>query len=667
MNETARSTASERDPPLERGSEGAARTAARGASRAVPSHGEGKSQFQLLGERRFAPFFWTQFLGAFNDNLFKFAFTVMVTFHAAADSSVNPALVVNLIAGLFILPFLLFSATGGQIADKYDKRTVAIFVKTLEVFVMALAAYGFLARSVPVLLLCTFLMGLHSTIFGPVKYAFLPQALTERELTGGNAMVEMGTFVAILLGNLVGGVLVGLPDEGPKIAAMGCIAVALGGRAISHFIPKAPPVVPDLVIRWNPFSETWRNLRFAADNVVVFRGLMGVSWLWFFGASFLTQIPNFAKDVLGGTEGVASLLLIVFSVGIGIGSLLCESLSRRHVELGLVPIGAFGMTAFAVDLFFASRGFPHGPSPLSPGVLIQVPGALRILGDLGLLSGFAGLFSVPLYALVQARSEPSHRARIFAASNILGALFMIASAALSVALLQGGASIPTIFLVVGIMNAVVTLYIFLLVPEFFLRFLSWILANLIYRFRIRGDDHIPEHGAALLTCNHVSFVDALLLMAASPRPIRFIMDHRIFATPVLGAIFRLARTIPVASKAEDPEIYANAFAEADRTLADGDLLCIFPEGVITRDGELQPFRAGIMKILEKRPVPVIPMALQNMWGSFFSRVEGKAMTRPFRRGFYSSVRLMVGEPLAPETVTPEALQAKVADLRGRLR
>ena len=423
-----------------------------GGANTRTSEGEGSSQFALLRERRFAPFFWTQFLGAFNDNLFKFAFTVMVTFHATATAGVDPALVVNLIAGLFILPFLLFSATCGQIADKYDKRSVAVFVKTLEVGIMALAAYGFIARSVPVLLGCTFLMGLHSTIFGPVKYAFLPQALTERELTGGNAMVEMGTFVAILLGNLVGGVLVGLPESGPRIAALGCIAVALLGRTTVHFIQRAPPLVPDLVIRFNPLSETIRNLKLAAENVVVFRGLMGVSWLWFFGASFLTQLPTFAKDVLGGSEGVASLLLVVFSIGIGIGSLLCESLSRRHVELGLVPIGAFGMTAFAVDLYFASRSFVHGSLALTAGQFLKTPGAIHVLADLGLLSGFAGLFSVPLYALVQSRSAPTHRARIFAASNILGAMFMIASAALSVALLRGGASIPMIFLVVGIME-----------------------------------------------------------------------------------------------------------------------------------------------------------------------------------------------------------------------
>ena len=635
-------------------------------SKAVPSKGAGSSQFQLLGERRFAPFFWTQFLSAFNDNLFKFAFTVMVTFQATADSGFDPALVVNLIAGLFILPFLLFSATCGQIADKYDKRSIAIFVKTLELGIMALAAFGFVGHHVPVLLLCTFLMGLHSTIFGPVKYAFLPQALSERELTGGNAMVEMGTFVAILVGNLLGGILVGLPEAGPRLAALGCVAIAVVGRGVAHFIQSAPALVPDLTVRWNPFTETIATLKLAGRNVVVFRGLMGVSWLWFFGASFLTQIPGFAKDVLGGTEGVASLLLVVFSIGIGVGSLACESLSRRHVELGLVPIGAFGMTVFAVDLYFASRGFAH-PAVLTAAAFLRAPGAARVLLDLGLLSAFAGLFSVPLYALIQARSEPTHRARIFAASNILGALFMIASAALSVALLQGGASIPVIFLVVGIMNAVVALYIFLLVPEFLLRFISWVVANLMYRFKIRGDDRIPEHGAALLTCNHVSYVDAILLMAASPRPIRFIMDHRIFDHRVLGPIFRLAKAIPVAPQKDDPAVYANAFAAADRTLQDGDLLCIFPEGTITRDGELQSFKAGMMKVLARRPVPVIPMALQNLWGSFFSRADGGAMKKPFRRGLYSSVRLMVGEPMAPETVTPESLHATIADLRGRLK
>ena len=274
-------------------------------------HGSGSSQFALLAERRFAPFFWTQFLGAFNDNLFKFAFTVMVTFHAAKDSALNPALVVNLIAGLFILPFLLFSATCGQIADKYDKRKIAIFVKTLEVGIMVLAGYGFIARSVPVLLACTFLMGLHSTIFGPVKYAFLPQALTERELTGGNAMVEMGTFVAILVGNLVGGVLVGMPENGPKIAALGCVVVALLGRATVHFMQSAPPLVPNLEIKWNPFSETVRNLKLAAENIVVFRGLMGVSWLWFFGASFLTQLPALRiKFRLRGGPFVALLVAL---------------------------------------------------------------------------------------------------------------------------------------------------------------------------------------------------------------------------------------------------------------------------------------------------------------------------------------------------------------------
>ena len=639
----------------------------RGHKPPPPSSKGHSSQFALLTERRFAPFFWTQFLAAFNDNLFKFAFTVLVTFHAASNSKLDPQFVVNLIAGLFILPFLLFSATSGQIADKYDKRSVAIFVKTLEVGIMILAAAGFALHHVPLLLACTFLMGLHSTIFGPVKYAFLPAVLGERELTGGNAMVEMGTFVAILVGNLVGGVLVGLPEHGPMITAATCVVVSLVGRAASHFIPSTPALVPDLVVHWNPFTETWRNLKLASGNVVVFRALMGVSWLWFFGASFLTQIPGFAKDILGGTEGVASVLLVVFSIGIGVGSLACESLSRRHVELGLVPVGAFGMTVFAVDLFFAASGVPRGATPQSAVEFLQARGAFRVLADLGLLSAFAGLFSVPLYALIQSRSEPTHRARIFAASNILGAIFMIASAGLSVALLAGGATIPMIFLVVGVMNAVVALYIFLLVPEFFLRFLSWIVTNLLYRFTIRGEENIPERGPALLACNHVSFVDAIVLMAASPRPIRFIMHDKIFDIPGLGALFRLARAIPVAPAKENQELYDRAFAEADRTLAEGDLLCIFPEGTVTHDGELHEFRPGLMKVLAARPVPLVPMALQGLWGSFFSRIEGKAMTKPLRRGVFNKVALVVAPPIPPADVTPERLHAVVAELRGVAR
>jgi 1-acyl-sn-glycerol-3-phosphate acyltransferase len=623
-----------------------------------PSH---SSQFALLTERRFAPFFWTQFFGAANDNLFKFAFTVLVTYQLAV-SWLPPAQAGLAIGALFVLPYLLFSATSGQLADKFEKTTLIRLVKNLEIGIMALAAWGLWSSQVPALLLCIFLLGLHSTLFGPVKFAYLPQHLSERELTGGNGMVEMGTFVAILLGNVVGGLLIATPEVGAMHVAAACFALALVGRTAAQFVPRSPATDPALVINWNPVSETWRNLRLAHGNIVVFRTLLGISWLWFFGSVFLSNFPAFAKDVLHGDEQVASLLLVVFSTGIGIGSLLCETLSRRHVEIGLVPLGAIGMTMFAVDLYFASRALP--PSPALTLTQFLVIGAhWRVMIDLALMALSAGLFSVPMYALMQLRTPATHRARIIAANNILNALFMIGAALIAGALLKAGFTVPQLFLAVGLANAVVASYIFLLVPEYLLRFIAWIASRLVYRFKVTGEEHIPVQGAAILVANHVSFVDAVLLMAASPRPIRFIMDHQIFRVPVLGWLFKLAKAIPIAPQKVDAQIYERAFAEARRVLDEGDLLCIFPEGGITKDGSLQPFKGGIMKILETHPVPVVPLALTNLWGSFFSRIEGgRAMKRPFRRGLFSRVGLNGGAPIAAAEVTPEVLHARVGEL-----
>jgi 1-acyl-sn-glycerol-3-phosphate acyltransferase len=628
---------------------------------AQPAAHQHPNQFALLRQRRFAPFFWTQFSGAANDNLFKFAFTVMVTYQLQVGW-MPPALAGLVIGALFILPFLLFSATSGQLTDKYDKTTVIRFVKNLEIGIMLLAAWGFWHESVAVLLACTCLMGLHSTLFGPVKFAYLPQVLDERELTGGNGMVEMGTFVAILLGNVAGGVIVAIPEIGRHDVAIACVALALIGRAVAQWIPSAPATDPGLKINWNPVSETWRNLKLAHGNLVVFRSLLGISWMWFFGAVFLSQFPSFAKEVLHGDEQVASLLLVVFSIGIATGSLLCEVLSRRHVEIGLVPLGAIGMSVFAVDLYFASRSLPPA-ALLTLSQFVGVPAHWRVMADLALLSLFAGLYSVPMYALIQLRSQPTHRARIIAANNILNALFMIASSIIAGLLLKLGATIPQIFLLVGLANAVVAFYIFMLVPEYLLRFVAWVLSHVAYRFKIQGEESIPVAGPAILVCNHVSFVDAVLLMAASPRPIRFVMDHRIFKVPLLGALFRLAKAIPIAPRAEDPAAYDAAFEAAAQVLRDGDLLGIFPEGGITRDGQLQEFKGGVMKILERQPVPVIPMALTNLWGSFFSRIEqGGAMVRPFRRGLFNRVGLNVGTAVPPEQVDPVLLRARVGQL-----
>ena len=389
--------------------------------------------------------------------------------------------------------------------------------------------------------------------------------------------------------------------------------------------------------------------------------------MWFFGAVFLSQFPSFAKEVLHGNEQVASLLLVVFSIGIGTGSLLCEVLSRRHVEIGLVPLGAIGMSVFAIDLYFASSSLPPA-DVMGLGAFVAQPQHWRVMADLALLSLFAGLYSVPMYALIQMRSQPTHRARIIAANNILNALFIIASSLIAGAMLAAGFSVPQIFLFTGLANAVVAFYIFLVVPEYLLRFVAWMSSRFIYRFKVQGDQHIPSTGAAVLVCNHVSFIDAVLLMAASPRPMVFLMDHRIFRQPVLGWLFRLAKAIPIAPQKEDPQAYEAAFERAAEVLRAGDLLAIFPEGGITKDGTLQPFKGGIVKILDRAradglDVPVVPMALTNLWGSYFSRIEqGTAMVRPFRRGFLNRVGLNVGAPMSAAEVTPELLFARVEGL-----
>ncbi len=624
------------------------------------------SQSRLLTTRRFAPFFATQFLGAFNDNLFKNALIVLLTFQAAQWTTLPAGVLANLAAGIFILPFFLFSATAGQLADKYDKARLARLVKLLEMLIMGVAAAGFALHSLAVLLAALFLLGLHSTLFGPVKYAILPQHLHADELVGGNALVEAGTFVAILLGTLAGGLLAGAGGD-PRWVAFAGLLVAAAGYLASRGIPAAPPPVPGLTINPNPLTETWRNLGFARANRTVFLSILGISWFWLYGALFLAQFPAYAKDVLGGDETSVTLLLATFTLGIGLGSLLCERLSGRLVEIGLVPFGSIGLTLFGLDLAFASPAALPAGAPLATGALLGLPGSWRVLGDLFALGLFGGFFIVPLYALVQLRSAAEQRARIIAANNILNALFMVGGALAAAGLLAAGASIPVLFGIAATVNALVALYIYRLVPEFLLRFIVWLLIHSVYRLRVEGLEHIPEEGPAVVVCNHVSFVDALVITAACRRPIRFVMDHRIFRTPILRFVFRESRAIPIAPAKEDPAMMERAFDEVARALEAGELVGLFPEGRITDTGELYPFRPGIRRIVERTPVPVVPLALRGLWGSFFSRKDGPAMRRPLRRGLFSRIELAGAPAVSPAEATPERLQAIVLALRGERR
>src|SRR5450830_236171 len=621
------------------------------------------SQFSLLSQRRFGPFFWTQFFGAFNDNLFKTALMVILAYDALSWTTLDPSTITNLIPGLFILPYVVFSATAGQLADKFEKAGLARFVKWMELAIMAVAAAGWMTHTLWLLVAAVVGMGVHSTLFGPVKYAYLPQQLKPEELVGGNGLIEMGTFVGILLGEILGAVLIVHKPLGVELVAGATIVVSLLGLIASYRVPRTPAPEPELKISVNFVAESFRNLSFSRKNRPVFLSMLGNSWFWFYGAIILAQFPVYAMTYLHGHHSVFVLLLTVFSLGIGVGSLLCERLSGHKVEIGLVPFGSIGLSLFGIDLYFASLGYRGTATVDAFGMLAQA-GSWRIVFDVVMIGVFGGLFIVPLFALIQLRCDPRHLSRTIAGMNILNALFMVAAAGVAILLLGQGFTIPELFLATAIMNAIVAIYIFSLVPEFLMRFLAWLLIHTVHKVKVIAQGRIPEEGAAILVCNHVSYVDAIVIMAASPRPIRFVMDHRIFKTPLLGFIFRTAKAIPIASSKEDPWLLEKAYVDIAHALHDGELVCIFPEGRLTTTGEINEFKGGIAKIVERSHVPVIPMALRGLWGHLLSRSGDNLLERAFRKGLRSRLALAVGTPVAPTEVTPELLQREVAALRG---
>ncbi len=620
------------------------------------------SQAALLRKPRFGPFFLTQFLGAFNDTLFKQSLALLFAFHSATKE--EGELLVQIVHALFILPFFLFSATAGQLADKHDKASVARLVKVFEIGIMLVAGAGFLRGSTPLLLAGVVAMGVHSTLFGPVKYSILPQHLREEELVGGNGLIEMGTFIAILLGTILAGIYMGFGEDGIHFVAATVLCVAVIGYSASRAVPKAPPPSPELKIDWNPFTASWRSLSYARENRAVLNSILGISWFWFYGAVFLNAIPTYAKYALGAGEQVVTVLLVCFSVGVGTGSLLCERMSGSKIEIGLVPFGAIGLTIFPVVLAVASPWEEVPGGDLDALGFLAQPHAPFIVVSLVMIGLFAGFYIVPLFALVQKRSAKEHRSQIIAANNIVNAFFMVAAAILSTLLRRNGVNFPGLFLVTAALNGVVAIYIFNLVPEFLMRFLVWMLMVTMYRLDRKGIEKIPDEGAAVLVCNHVSFVDAMVISAACRRPIRFVMYHRIFKIPVLSFVFKTARAIPIAPRHEDEQMMQRAFDEIALALSEGELVCIFPEGKITFHGQMNEFKKGVERILERTPVPVYPLALSGLWGSWFSRAGGgKAFLKRPRR-FWSRITLACGDAIAPIDATAPVLQERVLALRG---
>jgi len=621
------------------------------------------NQFDLLKQRRFAPFFWTQALGAFNDNVFKNALVAMVTFVLVSLTPENESKFIQLSAALFILPFFLFSATSGQLSERFDKAKLAQAVKWMEIAIMLIASLGFIYKNIPLLMVCVFGMGLHSTLFGPLKYSLLPQVLKPEELTGGNGLVEMGTFVAILLGTILGANLITIPETGAYLVAGATILIAVIGLLTSRKMPSLPSTTTG--INWNPVSETLNTLSFVTKNRSVFLSCLGISWFWFYGSVFFTQLPQYAKYVLGSSEGTFTLLLSLFSIGIAIGSLLCEKLSHRTVEIGLVPLGAIGMTVFGADLFFAHPQI-MGEQKLALMQVISQPGVKRVIFDLFMMAIFSGLYIVPLFALVQSRSEKDMVSRVIAANNILNALFMVVAAGLSyLALNVLHWSIPQLLLAVAVLNAFAALYIFSLVPEFLMRFIAWVLTKFMYGVETKGiEENVPDEGPVLIVCNHVSYMDALILGGAIPRPTRFVMYYKIFQFPVASWFFKTARAIPIAGAKEDSDIMQKAFDEVDKALAEGEVVGIFPEGKLTTDGEIAEFKSGVEKILARRPVPVVPIALKGMWSSMFSKRDSKLGRLRLPRRIRAGIEVEAGPAIPASEANAGMLEAKVKALRG---
>ncbi|HZH43773.1 MAG TPA: MFS transporter [Lysobacter sp.] len=622
------------------------------------------NQFELLTQRRFLPYFVVQLLGAFNDNVFRQAIVGLLGYMAIPQA--DKALYTQLAPAIFILPYFLFSATAGQIAEKLEKHRLIRITTAMEIAIMAVAAAGFLLQHMGVLLAALFLTGVQSTLFGPVKYSILPSVLKPEELTGGNGLVEMGTSIAILIGMIAGGLIFALAGaHGPWVAGAAVVALAVAGNLTSRAIPPVDAGAPALRLQWNPLPESLRIWRLTRKQLAVRNSVLGVSWFWFVGTVLTSNLPVYAETYLGGSPTLYVFALALFSVGVGVGSLLCEKLSGRVVEIGLVPLGAFGISAFVFDLYFA-QPVASVAKGLTIGGFLAQPGSTRVAIDLLGIGLFAGIFVVPLFALIQSRTPKGELARVIAGMNIQNAFFIVLAAGLGIATQSLlGWSIPQLFLALAVANTLVALWIFTIVPEFFMRFLSWVLVRTLYRLRVHGiERHVPDEGPALIVCNHVSYMDALILAASIPRPVRFVMYYRIFNIPVMRWIFRTAKAIPIAGAREEPELMRRAFEEIDAALADGQVVGIFPEGALTKDGTIAPFKGGVERILERRPVPVVPMALRGMWTSMWSRRDSRLGRMRVPRRFRAHVEVVADAPIAGEQATAALLETNVRALRG---
>jgi len=608
---------------------------------------------KLILERRFFPYFCTQFLGAFNDNIYRYAFAILVTYFLAKNDQ-SGGVIINAALVAFIVPYFIFGAIAGQFADKYEKAVLIRNIKSAEIVIMLLGSAALYYESTYGMLAVLFALGAQSAFFGPIKYSILPQHVSKSELLNANAYVEAGTFIAILLGTILGGAL-GSPEY-LFLLMTAIVGFAILGRFASQFIPTAPAAAPTLKVSFNIPVVTWNIIRKTYANRPVFMSILANSWFWFFGAVVLTQFPIFAKEVLAGDKDVAILLLATFSIGIGLGSYACSVFSRGRIEMGLVPFGAIGISFFTWQLGRTDIEIAEQLRTLSE--IIAVPGAWWVIVNLTMIAFSSGLFIVPLYAFMQMYSDEEHRSRTIAVNNIINSLFMVVAGIMAAVLLATGFNVLQIFKIAAVMNGIMAVYIFSQVPEYFLRLVSWLLVHSVYRVKKEDLDKIPSEGPALIVCNHVSFFDPPILLSVLPRPARFVMWYGFYEIPVIGRLFKGLKSIPIGNRRERPELVSAAFDRIAEELEAGHLVVVFPEGGITRNGEMNKFQPGIDGIVKRTPVPVVPLALRGMWGTWASRKRGRAL-KGLPTSYMKQLTVIAGDPVAPESATRLTMYDKV--------
>jgi acyl-[acyl-carrier-protein]-phospholipid O-acyltransferase/long-chain-fatty-acid--[acyl-carrier-protein] ligase len=591
--------------------------------------------------RGFWSLFITQFQGAFSDNALKWLAIFLITEMGVSGQQRDR--LVSVTGALFALPFIVFSMAGGFLADRFSKRTVTIGVKSFEICVMLLALAGLATNHLYLTISCVFLMGVHSAFFGPAKYGLLPELLPEKKLSWGNGVLELGTFLSVILGTVAGGWLCKIFAAQQAWSGVILLSLAVFGFFLSFGIAKVPAADPAKRFDPNFIAELWRQMKIAYKDRPLWLAVLGNTY--FFGIAALIQllIVVYAKDVLNISDPQkSSYLQAATAIGIGIGSFAAGYLSGGKIEYGLVPLGSVGLTIGAAML--GRRGLSFG----------------HVAFDLAMLGFFGGFFIVPVAALLQHRPAREEKGSLLAAANLLSFIgIFLASGVYYLMSVTWKLTPPTIFLIISAMTLAATVYVIILLPDSLLRFVLWVLTRTLYRIRIVGRDNIPEKGGALFVCNHLSRVDAMLLLASTDRNIRFIMFKGVYELPYIKPLARILKAIPISSELRPREMI-QSLREASEAIKNGEVVCIFAEGQITRIGHTLPFRRGFERIMKDVDAPIIPVALDGVWGSIFSFEKGRFLWKIPRRIPYP-VTVNYGKAL-PHTATPFEVRQSVQEL-----